>query len=195
MGCFDHWGYSGFLKIEKTTIDETVNYCAGGNNYNQEHKNDHDNHDTENDHDNHDAENDHDQDYDYHDHEKDHGHDQDYGWCATLFDHGLYALDGWSLELTETNSADLSDPYDNAASSIQVSPGCIFKGYQEKSKVGLLQEITEDIPRFGPLNINDQLSSYSCTCYDEHDQDHQYENEHDQDQEEGTTVEYPLEEY
>ena len=27
-----------------------------------------------------------------------------------------------------------------------------------------LKEITEDIPRFGPLNINDQLSSYSCSC-------------------------------
>ena len=82
--------------------------------------------------------------------------------CATLFGDGLY--EGWSLEVIETDSTDLSTIYDNDASSIKVIPGCIFKGYKEKSKVDLLKEITEDIPRFGPLNINDQLSSYSCSC-------------------------------
>ncbi len=82
--------------------------------------------------------------------------------CATLFGDGLY--EGWSLEVTETDSTDLSTPYDNAASSIKVTPGCIFNGYKQKSKVDLLKEITEDIPRFGPLNINDQLSSYYCSC-------------------------------
>ena len=82
--------------------------------------------------------------------------------CATLFQHGQY--EGWSLKVTETDSTDLSPIYDNDASSIRVEPGCIFKGYNEKSKVDLLQEITEDIPRFGPLNINDQISSYSCSC-------------------------------
>merc|ERR1719150_370968 len=31
---------------------------------------------------------------------------------------------------------------------------------------------TEDIPRFGPLNINDQLSSYSCICNHQDEQDY-----------------------
>ena len=66
----------------------------------------------------------------------------------------------------------MPDPYDNAASSVQVSPGCVFKGYQEKSLVGLLKETAEDIPRFGPLNINDKLSSYSCICNHQDEQDY-----------------------
>ena len=60
----------------------------------------------------------------------------------------------------------MPDLYDNAVSSIKVRTGCIFKGYDEKSKVTLLKEITGDIPKFGTLtpNINDKLSSYSCSC-------------------------------
>ena len=83
----------------------------------------------------------------------------------------MYALNGWSLEVVETDSADLPNSYDNAASSVHVKLGCVFKGYKEKSLVGLLIETTEDIPRFVPLNINDQLSSYSCICTHQDEQD------------------------
>ena len=82
--------------------------------------------------------------------------------CATLFGDGLY--EGWSLEVTETDSTDLSTPYDNAASSIKVTPGCIFIGYKQKSKLDKI-EITEDIPEFDFWDdINDKISTYYCSC-------------------------------
>ena len=58
------------------------------------------------------------------------------------------------------------DNYDNAVTSIKVRTGCIFKGYDEKSKVTFLKEILGDIPMFGTLtpNINNLISSYSCSC-------------------------------
>ena len=81
MGCFDHWGYSGFLKVEKTTSDDTVNYCAGGatvpsKGQAHEHEKDHE-HDQGHDHEHekdHEHENEHGQD---HKHDQEHGHDQD----------------------------------------------------------------------------------------------------------------------
>ena len=85
-------------------------------------------------------------------------------WCAKLYGNDDYG--GWNYEVTQTNSANMPDNYDNAVTSIKVRTGCIFKGYDEKSKVTFLKEILGDIPKFGTLtpNINNQISSYSCSC-------------------------------
>ena len=61
---------------------------------------------------------------------------------------------------------DLTEIYDNDASSVRVKPGCNLTLFDVHNNVGLLGSFIADV-NFDFLNvfhINDRVSSLSCTC-------------------------------
>merc|ERR1711990_148229 len=55
--------------------------------------------------------------------------------------------------------------WNDKISSVQVTPGCIFKGYKHGVSGQPMVELSKDSNLY-PGDANDQMSSWSCQCED-----------------------------
>ena len=81
-------------------------------------------------------------------------------WCAKLYEHDEYK--GWEEEVSQTNYGVLSNSHRDAVTSIRVRDGCNFKGYKYSDKSTLIEDLSDDVHH---LANNDELRSYSCSCF------------------------------
>lgn len=62
----------------------------------------------------------------------------------------------------------MTDARNDGVTSIKVQAGCTFTAYKDPNQEGLMTSITSDTSTLAnndaSLDLNDQLSSYVCTC-------------------------------
>ena len=80
--------------------------------------------------------------------------------CAILYENSYY--NGWAYKVSETDSENILDIYNNEATSIKVRNGCTFKGYRYANKGDLMFTTVDDIEDFE--DFDQAVSSYSCEC-------------------------------
>ena len=88
------------------------------------------------------------------------------GWCAKMYEHENYG--GWVEYAGITHNGIMTDARNDGVTSIKVQAGCTFTAYKDPNQEGLMTSITSDTSTLAnndaSLDLNDQLSSYVCTC-------------------------------
>ena len=80
--------------------------------------------------------------------------------CAILYENSYY--NGWAYKVSETDSENILDIYNNEATSIKLRNGCTFKGYRYANKGDLMFTTVDDMEDFE--DFDQAVSSYSCEC-------------------------------
>ena len=80
--------------------------------------------------------------------------------CAILYESSYY--NGNVYKISETDSENILPNFDDAASSLKVRDGCLFKGYRYIN-AGELMFTTDDDEAYLE-GYDNAISSYSCHC-------------------------------
>ena len=80
--------------------------------------------------------------------------------CAILYENSY--CNGWAYKVSETDSENILDIYNNEATSIKVRNGCTFKGYRYANKGDLMFTTVDDMEYL--KDFDQAVSSYSCEC-------------------------------
>ena len=82
--------------------------------------------------------------------------------CATIYEHIDFGGSSRNISPGES-SANIGTLWNDKASSLRVTPGCGFNGWQHADYRGTHKSFVGTVPWIGD-GWNDILSSYTCTC-------------------------------
>ena len=80
--------------------------------------------------------------------------------CAILYENSYY--NGSVYKVSETDSENILANFNNAASSLKLRDGCLFKGYRYINAGELMFTTDDDEEYLG--DYDNAISSYSCHC-------------------------------